>query len=97
MEKYNGWHNHATWCVALHLSNTPHMNDSAIEICNQFDDEHDALQELKDYVYDNVDRNTSKTVAAWDDWDWLAADLLHGYLQEVNFLEIVQHYREENK
>lgn len=90
MEKYNGWKNHATWCVALHLSNTPHINDEVIEICNRHTDEYDAIQELRDYVYDNIDRNTPK-----NEWDWLASDLMHAYLQEVDFLEIVQHYKNQ--
>jgi hypothetical protein len=90
MEKYNGWKNHATWCVALHLSNTPHINDEVIEICNRHTDEYDAIQELRDYVYDTIVRNTPK-----NEWDWLASDLMHAYLQEVEFLEIVQHNKNQ--
>ncbi len=94
MEKYNGWHNHATWCVALHLSNTPRMNDSAIEICKKHKDEYDALQELRDYVCENIELQSN---LPHNSWGMLAGDLMYAYLQEVNFLEIVQHYREENK
>jgi hypothetical protein len=93
MENYNGWKNHATWCVALHLSNTPHTNDAVIEICNRHEDEYDALQELRDYVYENIDRTHSEAI--WGEWDWLASDLMHAYLQEVDFLQIVQHNKNQ--
>jgi hypothetical protein len=92
MEKYNGWKNHATWCVALHLSNTPHINDEVIEICNRHTDEYDAIQELRDYVYDNIDLQTNLGRSAWC---LLASDLMHAYLQDVDFLEIVQHNKNQ--
>ena len=90
--EYNGWKNHATWLVALHLSNTPHTNDAAIEICNRHNDEYDAMQELRDYVYENIDLQANLGRSAWC---LLASDLMYGYLQDVDFLEIVQNFKDK--
>lgn len=89
---FNGWANHATMCVAFHLSSQDRINNEVVEICKKH--EFDALPELKEYVHENIELESNLSHNAWGK---MASDLMFGYLQEVDFLEIVQHYREENK
>jgi hypothetical protein len=90
METYQGWKNYETWLVALHLSNTSHLDSEVRSICTKHSDNYDAMQELRDYVYDKTELSTHK-----NEWDWLISDLIHSSLSEVDFLEIVQNYREQ--
>ncbi len=89
---FNGWANHATMCVAFHLSSQDRINSEVVEICKKH--EFDALQELIHYVHETIELQSNLPHNAWGK---MASDLMHGYLQEVDFLEIVQHYREENQ
>jgi len=85
---YNGWTNHATWLVNLHLDNTYCMTDSLTEeaadmLGNQYPE-----ADLADYI--------KELVAEWLEPDCpnagLAQDLINGYLDDVNWREIATHY-----
>ena len=91
MEKYQGWKNHATWLVALHLSNTQYIHESVQEIVDVENDNYDASKQVYDYVYDCItDVGTGQS-----DWGLMMMDMINSVLDDVDFVEIVESYREQ--
>lgn len=99
---YQGWTNHATWLVSLHLDNTQDVQWHAREAaCMAFNDatasqyltieqerEICVADALQECVQDLLE-NTAETASPAD---LLARDLFTGYLEDVNWREIARHY-----
>ena len=90
MEKYLGWKNHATWLVALHLSNTQYIHNAVQEIVDAENDNYDASKQVYDYVYDCI----AKMISGESPWQWMMRDVINSVIDDVDFVEIVESYRE---
>lgn len=97
-EGYQGWSNHATWVINLHLDNEQSAQEMKKEIILETRNEdkekwiYDAAETLKSWVEDTM----PELPPMW-------ADMLNGYFDEVDFREIAEHgideigYDEENE
>lgn len=88
---YQGWKNHATWIVALHLSNTESMHDAVQGIVATYPDDYDAAKKLCEYVKDYL----LHYIPNRDNWGCLLNDMVFSVIEDVDFREIVQSYREQ--
>jgi hypothetical protein len=87
-ESYQGWTNHATWCVALHIGNTECLFNEACAIA-QKRTEHAWQRDdaLRDYVTGMITELTRPNEIPEHVW-LLMSDLISGYLADVNWKEI---------
>lgn len=90
---YQGWKNHATWMVALHLSNNEDMYDAVKNIVATYPDDYDAAKMLHEYVEDCVFYEIP--TPRKNNWGVLLNDMVFSVLEDVDFREIVQSYREQ--
>lgn len=90
---YQGWKNHATWMVALHLSNTESMHDAAQGIVATYPDDYDAAKMLHEYVEDSLLYEIPSP--SRNNWAVLLTDVVFSVIEDVDFREIVQSYREQ--
>jgi hypothetical protein len=104
---YNGWTNHATWMVALHLGNTEYLHADMVNLATATDDEqrgygefsytrervHILADAIKDYVEEFTfsDTDTSRN----DALSLFRLDLITSALAPVNWEEIAQHYADD--
>ena len=90
---YNGWKNHATWCVALWLDNdTQESSDYLHELSNrQHNQPHILADILREQVstwwYDLVELYQLPESSMW-------GDLMTGTLQGVDWQGIIDAHRE---
>jgi hypothetical protein len=78
---YNGWANYETWCVGLWLY------DMAREIANNGESLWKRKEAFKDLIEDmNPLANTCT----------MFTDLLNAAISEIDWLEIVEHYLDED-
>ena len=81
-KEVNGWSNRETWLVGLW------MNDTMFEYFkDQYADGDIALDEVKDFVFDEIDHETRIKSG-------LAQDLLNHALADVNWRELEMHLNE---
>jgi len=106
--RYQGWANHATWCVNLHLTNDQDMYNHARELALSASDTSDdgevaglalvnAADALKDYVESICFGDDGELVEEANEIGLaglLIQDLLQGYLCDVNWREIAEALRE---
>ena len=101
---YNGWKNHATWCVNLHLSNDEPLYRETLErtaetlknpphLSEYWNEEQTARYNVADMLKDWIEEMT--TMSQW----WretqrgevtrlLIQDLIGGYLSDVDWHEL---------
>ena len=80
---YNGWANHATWLVYLHITNNKYIYD---EVLDEIDDlPQDTARNLRDLI---EDRTMVHEYIQRDDYPHLADDLAISALREVDWYEI---------
>lgn len=99
-EPYNGWTNHATWCVHLHLTKTKSVEKHFEELAKACREKASSQQEVKTgvwtseeaarYTLANSLKTTVESVAAagcpGDGWvDLLRLDLVTAYLERVDW------------
>lgn len=77
--KYNGWHNYATWRINLEIFD-------GYDITDFYDDWGNSAHKLADYLENYVDEIIFMEVP-----DGLAKDYARVFLQEVNWYEIADH------
>jgi len=70
-ETYNGWKNHATWCVNLHLSNDEPLYREALA----------RTEEAVTYANDNADAHPNWTHAEGQRYS--VADMLKDWVEEM--------------
>lgn len=85
-ETYHGWKNFATWATALWLGNDEDLYRQ-ISQRTYHEDPYISAQLLKQWITEDmnplIDQNS------------LYSDLLNSELQQVDWLEVVEHFREE--
>lgn len=97
-EKYNGWTNYETWCVALHLDNEQGSYDYWRAIAqeaweqavptNAWTRSEAARFELSDRLKDEHEESKPDVSGVW-------ADMLNAALAEVEWDEIANHYLQD--
>ena len=96
-EKYNGWTNYETWCVALWMDNEERTRrywcDEAREALKNFEGPADAADRLADAIADDHQEGQAGIVGKPS----VFSDLLNAALSEVNWHEIARHYIETVK
>jgi hypothetical protein len=101
-DNYNGWKNHATWCVDFHLSNDQLLYNELRELVSKAmraeatetwtKEEHirfslaDDLKELVNGLCNEAIYGNDRHLS--DPVKYMAWDLLSGYLEEVDWDEI---------
>ena len=97
---YNGWTNHATWCVNLHLDNDAATYEDVRRVVRDAADNAtaetymtlerarviEAQEAVKNYVEDMLDGICPRNNPS----DLLARDMVSGYLEDVNWGEIAE-------
>lgn len=86
MTEYNGWANHATWCVNLWLTNELGTADGLAAIVRNPTAD---ARTLRGYVED------LPCIAEVLNKSTLASDLLSGYLDDVDWAEIIKAHSED--
>lgn len=91
---YNGWKNHATWLVNLHIDNTYRLSDHYCEMAGEMlasynGDKTEATYAVSDMLKENLTDMIQNEI---NDSAYLALDLVNGYLSEVDWDEIALHY-----
>jgi hypothetical protein len=84
-DKYNGWTNHATWCVNLWIDNM--TVEDLIDDPSEYTTDHSLTIEIADALKDYVEELNPLAEDAN-----LYSDLLNGGLSDVNYYEIAEHY-----
>jgi len=74
-KKYNGWHNYATWRIALEFFDGYDIEE------NQFKTEYDLAAYLKEIVIEAIETNGQN----------IAVDYALAFVDECNFYEIAEH------
>ncbi len=87
-KKYNGWANYETWLVALWLDNGQGTQNEARRIVRRATSDYRAADMLKEYVSELVDPE--------EKIQGLAADLMNAALSEVEWVEVAQHYQDDD-
>jgi len=90
---YNGWTNHATWLVNLHLDNTYVMTDELLTTAGEMMENDYPVADLADHIKGLIEEWIDPACPNAG----LAQDLISGYLSEVNWREIATHYIEAAK
>lgn len=90
---YNGWTNHATWLVNLHMDNTYGMTDDLLATAGEMLDNKYPVPDLADYIESLIEEWIEPACPNAG----LAQDLINGYLSHVNWREIAAHYIEAAK
>jgi hypothetical protein len=83
---YNGWSNYPTWCVSLWLGNDRPLYDETRRRLRGLTQRHEAADALKTFVRDELAPDLGAS---------FAADLLGYALDEVDWIEIVDAWRED--
>lgn len=86
---YQGWKNYETWCVALWIDNEEGLYH---EICDmvyslRHHEKYEIADTLKEFIEDMNPLNDSASM-------W--SDLLNAALSNVDWIEIVEHYIDED-
>lgn len=100
-QKYNGWTNYETWCVALWLDNDQGSYNYWLERAEEIytdTSEDDAKEErtseacnsLAEEIKSSLESQAEEILGRAD----LFADLLNSALSEANYYEIAEHYIE---
>lgn len=84
MEKYNGWHNYATWRINLEIFDGFDLEDMAWHRLEQSD----LAEALKQYA---------EEIVFMDCKDGLASDYARAFMSDVNWYEIAEHLLEDYK
>lgn len=108
MTEYNGWTNHATWCVSLHISNTEASQRKAEELKKlalASAAKHEnvpsvwSIDEARRFILADSLKEWIHDVAVenyrkhGDEFAYLLRlDLITGYLDDVNWHEIAANY-----
>jgi hypothetical protein len=86
-EKYQGWTNRETWCVALWLNNEQVLEEGAAAVCNQPGEMlQEAAQSLENFVDDMLDDHPTFVGTMF-------RDLVNCCLARVNWREIAETFR----
>jgi hypothetical protein len=85
-ERYNGWTNYETWCVALWLDNDEYLQNEAYRIVADCGNTYEAEQAFKEMI---DDMNPLVETAT------MFTDLLNAAISNVNWYEIIEHYEED--
>jgi hypothetical protein len=97
-EGYQGWSNHATWVINLHLDNEQSTQEMKREIVLETRNE-----DKEKWIYDAAETLKGWVEETMPDLPPMWADMLNGYFDEVDFREIAEHgideigYDEENE
>ena len=85
---YQGWKNYETWCIALWLDNEQETYEIARAIARTANEsDYDKAKDLQEYVEQNNPLNDTPAS--------MFHDLLNGALSEVDYREILEHYKED--
>lgn len=84
--KYNGWTNYETWSIALFIDNEQEWYNEVREMITKTIEDYDAMVLIKEFIEDNL-ITTELTP--------YQSQMISASLSEVNWKEIVQHYKEE--
>jgi hypothetical protein len=89
--QYNGWTNYETWAVALWLDNDERTYHEIRDLVEEHKDKELFVlaDVLRDYVLDLEDIYAVRSKTS------LASDLLGAALEEVDWYEIAENYRED--
>ena len=87
MMGYNGWKNYETWCTALWLDNDQTAYEMTREVAKSGANDHTIADWIKEFVEENNPLNDQPAT--------MFTDLLNGALSEVDWREIVDHYKED--
>lgn len=98
-ERYNGWYNHSTWLVSLWIANEQYdnemWNDRAKEIAgdytkNELEREKGEYTEADVTLADEMEEYYSEALT--DGESGMKLDIISGFLQDVEWREIAEHY-----
>lgn len=89
-ESYNGWKNHATWCVNLWLTNEEGTNNECLDIVRHARSDYDAAQGIKAFVDELVDVELK-------DGAGFTRDLVGSALSDVDWHEVVEGFKEQTE
>jgi len=85
---YNGWKNYETWSIALFLDNNECYYNEIVEIVNADKLSYDVMCDIRDFVEDNF-----LTYNLMPE----QKQMIQAFIDEVDFLEVYNHYKEVNK
>lgn len=88
-ERYQGWTNMQTWCVALTFDNTKKLQDkmlSTLRITNEFNGR--TPQEIREKNVHRLILDHAADVVAMAPWVWEE----NRYPERVNLTEIIEHF-----
>lgn len=85
-QKYNGWNNFETWCVALWINNEKGSHEMARAMVEDAESIGEAAQALQDWI---EEENPLRDLAS------LYADLLNAALRQVDYYEIAESFKDE--
>ena len=85
-EKYNGWMNYETWVVNLWITDDSGSVDHYNELASECMDAYELSMRIKDEVEDNAPEMEPS----------LYTDLLTASMSMVNWVEIAEHFMENN-
>lgn len=94
-KEYNGWSNHATWLVALHLDNDQYVYKCIRELARQSETVYGLADEIKEYakyLVESYFEDLDNSVAGC-----FASDLAGSYLCDCDFVEIAKNILSENE
>lgn len=104
--EYNGWKNHATWCVHLHLTNdesTQRWCESQAKAAKKVAPENDSVvhgvwtvKQAAVFILAALLKNeVSDKMSESTDGDSMAGDLMNSILEDVDWDEIAESFLEE--
>lgn len=83
---YNGWCNYETWSIALYIDNDEPTYNKARKIANSSYIEYEKMNQMKELVYNYLEFDSANN---------FQQQLLQSALENVDYKEIIKHYKEE--
>lgn len=83
---YNGWSNFETWATGLWLNNDQGTYEFVRALVGEYGTDYEAAQALKEHI---------EEMNPLEDQASLYTDLLRAAIGEINWTEVIEHFREE--
>ena len=88
-DRYNGWTNHSTWLVSLHLNNEQYTYHELQTILNSELELSQKVEELKALV------ESLAFDGMHDESNLFVTDIINSVLSDVNYYEILESNKED--
>lgn len=80
---YEGWSNHATWCVALHINNTQDAQKHAQELTSSARKDGKACSQVADKIWEDSEAPRYLLTASLK--GWVESEIAESYLDSNDF------------